>query len=195
MLHQPLLFVAAIQHAQLREDALMRPVQVDALLEQLHDRCKVTTDLHTSAVSIACHSTETEDSSWYFVVVDEVVEVIHEDDDMNTASLREAELLSVDAGVAHRLPGRDGVGLASSVHRLLELVQVYIAERKLAVVIDVLVQDARSLIETLHNNVNTRQKWLVTLMLQIRRADRTKRFHRVHWLCGDFKRKIDARKT
>lgn len=148
MLHQPLLFVAAIQNAQLGEDALMRPVQVHALLQQLHDRCKVTTHLHPLSISI--DSINGRDDESYLVVMDEVVEVIHKDDDMNTASLCKAELLCIDAGVTNSLPSRNGVGLASSINSLLELIQVHITESKLPEIVHVFVQDTSSFIQTLY---------------------------------------------
>ena len=98
MLHQLDLLVLGVQDSQLRVDALVRAVQVDTLLEQVHQLGEVAADL---------------------VLPDKVVQVVHEHDDVDAAHLRQAELVLVDARVAHVLPRLDRVGLARRFHRLL----------------------------------------------------------------------------
>lgn len=116
VLHQLLGQVLGVQDAELREDARVRALQPQALLQQLHQLRGVARAL---------------------VVRDELLQVVRVHDDVQAADGRQPELPHLDARHVHLLPRGDGVGLLRRVHRLAVLVQVDEAERQLGVVVDV----------------------------------------------------------
>lgn len=77
------------------------------------------------------------------VVSDEVFEVVGVHDDVQTADVRQSDLVSPQARETDLLPRVHAVGLSGSVHCLSELLQVHVAKSEFGVVVDVDKQNLR----------------------------------------------------
>ena len=75
------------------------------------------------------------------VVVNELLQVVRMHDDVQTRDVGQSDLISLQTGDVHLLPGGDRVGLGGRVDGLAELVHVDVAQSQLGVVVDVREED------------------------------------------------------
>eukprot|EP00128_Syssomonas_multiformis_P005980 Colp12_sorted_trinity150504_noHs@23513 len=83
------------------------------------------------------------------IVVDKLLKLVSVDNNVETANLGKAELLSVNAGIAHTLPGLGAVGLAGAVNGSLVLTEEHESGGELGEVRDVVVQKLGSLVHAI----------------------------------------------
>mmetsp|Transcript_20370 Transcript_20370/g.72036 ORF Transcript_20370/g.72036 Transcript_20370/m.72036 type:complete len:1359 (-) Transcript_20370:1324-5400(-) len=124
VLHELVGAVLGVQHRQLREDALVRALQTQPLLQQLDHLLEVAEAL---------------------VQRDQLLQVVRVHDDVQAADLREAELARLDARRVHHLPRARRRRLAGRVHGVAEGSQPHVARRQLGVGVDAVEQHARRL--------------------------------------------------
>mmetsp|Transcript_43976 Transcript_43976/g.72700 ORF Transcript_43976/g.72700 Transcript_43976/m.72700 type:complete len:211 (+) Transcript_43976:240-872(+) len=113
MLHQLNLLVLGVQDTQLRINALMRTIQIDTLLEQIDELGKMTANL---------------------IVSNQVVQMVHKHDDIETANLRQSKLVRIHTRVTHILPRLNRVGFTCRIHRLLILLQTHQTGRQFGII-------------------------------------------------------------
>lgn len=96
-----------------------------------------------------------------------LLKVISIDDDVETTELSQPELILLHTGIADFLPGARAVGLASSLHSRLELMQPYQTAGQAAIVGDVSKEDAGCLVEPLIKEAVSNRLYTAQLVLTI----------------------------